>query len=57
MVEIEGSSIKQKKHLNETDCQRIAELAIKCTQNDRITLKLELEYKLGVALSDRKSVV
>lgn len=51
MVEIEGSSIKQKKHLNETDCQRIAELAIKCTQNDRITLKLELEYKLGVALS------
>ncbi len=51
MVEIKEPSIKQKKYLNETDCQRIAELAIKCTQNDRTTLKLELEYKLGIALS------
>ncbi|MFT4107031.1 MAG: GNAT family N-acetyltransferase [Lacrimispora sp.] len=52
MKEVNKPSVKLKTYLSEKDYELIAALEKECTQNDQTTLKLELDYKLGVALSD-----
>lgn len=52
MKEVNEPSIKLKTYLNKKDYELIAMLEEECIQNDRTTLKLEIDYKLGVALSD-----
>ncbi len=51
MKTVSKPSIALKTRLDEKDYGLIAALAETCSQNDQTALKLELDYKLGVALS------
>lgn len=53
--EIYEPSIKLKGNLNDEDHRSISALQEECTREDSITLKLELDYKLGAALADKSS--
>ncbi|MTK06025.1 MAG: GNAT family N-acetyltransferase [Hungatella sp.] len=46
---IKGACLKLKSSLDQNDYQLIHMLEIQCIQNDQITLKLELDYKLSDA--------
>lgn len=50
------SWIKLKEYLDPEDCERINHLQEQCVQKDGITLKLELEYKLGAAAESAGTV-
>ncbi len=51
MKEVSQPTIKLKQYLKEEDYHQINELEKQCMQEDKITLKLELDYKLAYALS------
>jgi GNAT superfamily N-acetyltransferase len=53
--EIYEPSIKLKGNLNAEDHRLISALQEECTHDDPISLKLELDYKLGAALADNRS--
>lgn len=46
---VEGAYLKLKSNLDQKDYELIHMLEIQCVQNDQITLKLELDYKLSDA--------
>lgn len=50
---IEGPSLKLKSSLSRKDYEMIHMLEIQCIQNDQVTLKLELDYKLCDAENSR----
>ncbi len=46
---VEGAYLKLKSNLDQKDYELIHMLEIQCAQNDQVTLKLELDYKLSDA--------
>lgn len=52
MKNVNEPFIKLKMYLTEKDYELVAALEQTCSQNEQTTLKLELDYKLGVTLSD-----
>ncbi|MBE5973041.1 MAG: GNAT family N-acetyltransferase [Paenibacillaceae bacterium] len=49
MKTVEGAYLKLKSNLDQKDYELIHMLEIQCAQNDQVTLKLELDYKLSDA--------